>query len=263
MLRLLCNYSPVLLDMVRSREVHLDGFKLSREETFEQDLELIDGTRPAFLHWNHLPGREIDWARFGPWLRRTQQGAVNLHVMVAPDTPEDAWHQQVDDAIELFKHQVHTHLAAGVSIIIENVPYNGDGGPRYQLANAKYLAALCKRHNVAFLLDIAHARVAAANFEQSIHSYLSELPLEQVWEIHVNGPRVVHGRLKDQHEEMTEVDYDLTRWVLERTRAQQLTLEYGGTGEVFTHKTDPQALKRQLDRLHALVMSALVQQKGS
>ena len=76
------------------------------------------------------------------------------------------------------------------------------------------------------LLDLAHARVAANLLGMEDRAYLSQLPLEKAAEIHLSGSRIRFGRRIDAHESLHPEDYDLLAWVLERTQAQVVTLEY-------------------------------------
>lgn len=255
-MRLLCNYSPAILDLVRDRQLHVDGFKLSREETFEEDLDAIGDLGPSFLHWNHAPGDPIDWERFGPWLRAVRQPAVNLHVTLGNDAPPDAWFETTYAAICDLKADVARQLGDGVTVIIENMPYRGEGGPRQLLSQPSTVRELCSRADVDLLLDVAHARVAAAGLGIPVHRYLEALPLDRAWELHVNGPRVVNGVLTDRHEELTDVDYELISWLVQRSHPAQVTLEYGGTGKPYAHQTDPDALRRQISRLQRILAEA-------
>lgn len=91
------------------------------------------------------------------------------------------------------------------------------------------------------LLDLAHARVAAAFHPMDVRTYLTLLPLERVRQIHLSGAREVDGILQDAHETVSEADYDLLRWVLPRTRPEIVTLEY--------YRDDRPALKEMLVRL--------------
>ena len=77
-------------------------------------------------------------------------------------------------------------------------------------------------------------------------------------EIHVSGPRLDQGVLRDRHLELQEKDYSLLAWLLERTEPQVVTLEYGGTfpDDQTTLRNDPAALARQVERLAKMVGEA-------
>lgn len=118
-------------------------------------------------------------------------------------------------------------LQAGIDVpvILENLP---------SFPTKKYLFEsrpdlICKilaETGCQFLLDLGHARVAAAVHGIPIHDYLDQLPLEKVVQIHTSGPRLRNGVLYDAHEPLEAVDYELLTWVLAKTSPKVLTLEY-------------------------------------
>ena len=63
--------------------------------------------------------------------------------------------------------------------------------------------------DTGLLLDLAHARVAAAFQQMTVEDYLMALPLGRVWQIHVSGVREVDGMLRDAHEPLQEADYEI------------------------------------------------------
>lgn len=106
---------------------------------------------------------------------------------------------------------------------------------------------MVRESGCGFLLDLAHARVAASYQGQPARDYLARLPLERLVEIHVSGPRpgpYQDGRLIDAHQPMQEADRDLLSWVLERGRPRAVTLEYS---------KDRAQIVAQLVRLRALL----------
>ncbi len=96
------------------------------------------------------------------------------------------------------------------------------------------------------LLDLAHAWVAASNQAMKDEQYLEKLPLEQVKQIHISGPRKQRDHLQDAHESLSEEDYALLDWTLQRTSPQIVTLEY---------IREPQALRQQLWQLREIIHS--------
>jgi uncharacterized protein len=74
-------------------------------------------------------------------------------------------------------------------------------------------------------------------------TYLDQLPLEKVVEVHVSGPRRRRGRLLDSHEHMQAADYRLLEHVISRQEPQVVTLEY---------TQDRDHLSQQLSRLRRL-----------
>lgn len=98
--------------------------------------------------------------------------------------------------------------------------------------------------NCQLLLDLGHARVAAAELGLPERDYLRQLPLERVVQIHVSGPRIKNGRLFDAHDTLQPEDYALLEFALGYTRPAVLTLEY---------IRDSETLGEQLANLRRLI----------
>jgi uncharacterized protein (UPF0276 family) len=114
-----------------------------------------------------------------------------------------------------------------VPIILENMPVPPDGKGRYAFdSDPDLINEILAKTGCKMLLDLAHTRVAAANKGIDVYDYLDRLPLEEVVQIHVSGPRMHDGYLRDVHEPLQEIDYALLEWVLARVKPQVLTLEY-------------------------------------
>jgi len=83
----------------------------------------------------------------------------------------------------------------------------------------------------------------------SPEAYLSALPLEKSVQIHLAGVRAGRdGRLFDAHETLTDEDYRLLEWTLERVQPEWLTLEY--------FREDPLAVAQQLERVQEFASQA-------
>lgn len=115
--------------------------------------------------------------------------------------------------------------AIKVPLFLENMP--GFPFPGYELeSNPDTIRRILDADGCNFLLDIAHARVAADIHNTDIFSYLARLPLDRVIQLHISGPRVQDGRLSDAHEVLQVEDYKILEWVLTQTKPKVLTLEY-------------------------------------
>ena len=132
---------------------------------------------------------------------------------------------------------------AGLPIVLENL--HSIQGKRYDYAaSPEIITEIVKETESGFLLDIAHARVAAGFQGQEVHAYIERLPLDRLAQIHVSGARVKNGRVHDAHESMGAEDYQLLQWVLGICLPQVVTLEY------FRQK---EPLRQQLLRLKEMV----------
>jgi uncharacterized protein (UPF0276 family) len=140
----------------------------------------------------------------------------------------------------------HLQAICPVRIAVENMPRWTHSRPAY-VVDPAFISSVAEQADCGFLLDLAHARVAAHYLGQPARDYLARLPLDRLVEIHVSGPRpgpYPDRRLIDAHQPMREADYDLLEWVLDRTRPRAVTLEYS---------KDRAQIVAQLVRLRALL----------
>jgi uncharacterized protein (UPF0276 family) len=128
-----------------------------------------------------------------------------------------------------------------VPLILENLDYC-PGGAYEHICDPAFIAAVLNTTGAGLLLDLAHARVSAARLGLPIETYLGQLPLDRVRQLHISGPRSRAGVLFDAHEALQEQDYALLEWVLLRTQPLALTLEYN---------REEAELRAELERLRA------------
>ncbi|SRR6266540_1431062 len=133
--------------------------------------------------------------------------------------------------------------AIPVPLILENLDYC-PGGAYEHICEPAFIAAVLEETGAGLLLDLAHARVSASRLGQPIETYLGQLPLNRVRQLHLSGPRLCDGVLFDAHEPPLEEDYVLLEWVLRRSDPLALTLEYN---------REEAALREQLIRLRGLL----------
>ena len=115
--------------------------------------------------------------------------------------------------------------AIAVPLILENLDYC-PGGAYEQICDPAFIAAVLNETDAGLLLDLAHARVSAERLGLPIETYLGQLPLDRVRQLHISGPRLRDGVLFDAHAALLDEDYALLEWVLRRTKPLALTLEY-------------------------------------
>ena len=115
--------------------------------------------------------------------------------------------------------------AFDLPLILENLPSLPRMEYQYN-ADPAVIAEVVERADSGFLLDLAHARAAAAFQGVDIYAYLENLPLSRTAQLHLSGVREKNGNLYDAHEVLEEIDYQLLQWVLARCQPQVVTLEY-------------------------------------
>ena len=112
-----------------------------------------------------------------------------------------------------------------VPMLVENIeplPFDGYDFWSYP----EYICEVLERSGCGLLLDTGHLRISAERLGMRVETYLNQLPLERVMEIHVSGPRRRGGRLVDTHETLLAVDYQLLESLLARLTPRAVTLEY-------------------------------------
>lgn len=240
MLKLTANYSEALVKLIRAGEAPINGievgpwFSPKMIKKFQHEL-------PGWEFQYHASGF-ISRMRYQPgaleqlreYLACTQSRWISIHIellpvgiywlnkrfglQLPPPNPKTAR--------EKFMRMVSKVSAStNHEIIVENLSSIRPQKYAYA-ADPDTITQIVEALGVGFLLDIAHARVAAYNQGQKIKRYLERLPLAQIEQIHLSGVREKNGNLYDAHESMREKDYAILEWVMERSEPKMITLEY-------------------------------------
>lgn len=211
---------------------------------------------PIFLHFNNLISR-LRWIpgtrkSLRDYLRVTQSNWLSFHFSLLP--PGYVWAANqlgiylpppdYERSSQVFMAEVKQLKNLHLPLLIENMPSFESLKYRFEI-ETKNITGILESADADFLLDIAHAQVAASVLKLDGHQYLDGLPLQKVRQIHVSGARSKNGILYDAHDELQEEDYRLLRWVLKRSHPEMVTLEY------FRQKA---SLERQLKRLRDLIL---------
>lgn len=215
------NHHPILLHLHTALIGHSIQCELASIK------QLIDQTHPPFisLHLDVSPSRIFRfWKKAGIPMpivtrsRATQQAIENIQLLQA---------------------------TLSIPIAIENQAYHRHTGHDY-LVDPLFINEVIQQTGCHLLLDLGHARVSAAMRRESPTGYICQLPLEHVIELHVSGPGMYRGRLRDLHQPLAEADYELLRFTLESCpNLQVVTLEYYGPAE---------SLVLQLQRLREMLL---------
>jgi uncharacterized protein (UPF0276 family) len=269
---LAANYSHALLDHLAVEPGLVDAVKVSE---FDRDEYLADYRLlraqgyPLILHGlgqDVVPGTPEFATRFDPDLLGQ---AVALCEPTYLSTHIE-WRTQVEcPGREAFTTSLQRDVdklrsLVGLPVHLENVFHYrsrpGSPAPTYRnppfIGDPEFIVEMVERLDTRLLLDIGHAQVAAWHRGEAVEDYLEQLPLTSVTEIHVSGPILIGGELRDRHVEVDEAGYSLLRLALDRSSAKVVSLEYGGVGPIFADRSEPIVLQRQLKRLRAIVAGA-------
>jgi uncharacterized protein (UPF0276 family) len=130
-----------------------------------------------------------------------------------------------------------------IPVLLENMAALPRIKPPFEV-QPEWIGKILQTTDLGFLLDTAHARIAAYFLDRDIYEYLDQLPLHRIVQIHTSGPRVIAGDLRDAHEALQDEDYELISWLLEFIQPRVVTLEY---------IKDEATLRDQLNRLRQIV----------
>jgi uncharacterized protein (UPF0276 family) len=165
-------------------------------------------------------------------------------------------------------------------VVVENDYYSAGRHLRPAFSPA-VIARVVTETGCGLLLDLAHARISAAELAMADQDYVTALPVGRLREIHVAGVQRLEGewlerieavdpdlargyahRLLD-HLPMTDDDWALLDWAAGRIRGGawsepwMVTLERGGVGPVWELTGESTELRQEITRLRRAISIAL------
>jgi uncharacterized protein (UPF0276 family) len=292
------NYSAAAADLFRAGRIAVDRFKCPAWP------DLIATARQLHPVYVHLPlrvgagsgdaidtetRRPADWPRLERLLRQTGTPQVNVHL--APITG-DFPGIPVDTADPAHAEVLYSHALQDVRalvarfgarrIVVENAD-DGKGLIFHAALHPDFIRRVVDEAGCSFLLDIAHARLAAHLLGIEAREYIARLPTGRIHEIHLAGIQPFAGRwralLRDSdlteaelgwftglepgqlldHLPLADGDWPFYAWAIEQVHRGAwgqpwiATFEYGGVGPLWELLTDRAALAEQVPRLYAMI----------
>lgn len=234
-------YFPALATLAQDAEV---GFQYVRvgnwfePEIAHQALTRFPGKKFLYHHNGNIRVHESETQSFIATLRKWHQHTgcpwLSAHLDYHSDKEIQAilfegrrpYCYDMEQAIELMcqaVEAVQVHLP--VPLLLENMQH----WPLLETdltAMPEFIRRVLDQLRGGLLLDTAHARITAAILGCDVHTYLEELPLHRIIEVHVSSPRYRNGEWDNCHEVLQEADYTLLEWLLEKTTPRVITLEY-------------------------------------
>ncbi|MCY6370695.1 DUF692 family multinuclear iron-containing protein [Clostridium ganghwense] len=257
-MRIGCNWSKALKFLLEKNAVNIDYIKSGAYGTFNEQFSTIRSMRPILLHglgyFEHTGMKNIEMIDFdfaNILIKKCNSPHYGLHLSIKnsdmyPGMTEENIYEHMSKQIQSFKKNLT------VPLLLENIPDSPQEYVRfdhYPYIMPEQLSRLFIENDVSFLLDLTHAKVTAQYHGWNIHDYISELPLNRVVEIHVNGSGYdKDGFPADTHQAMENEDYKLLEWVLNYTNPDIVTLEYNG---IATENDDIviYSLEKQLNKI--------------
>jgi len=144
--------------------------------------------------------------------------------------------------------------------VAENLPVSLHDKGTYIGADPALINEALLSTETDLLFDLSHARISCAALGMELAEYVDKLPMQRLRELHITGLRSYNGSLSD-HFELTDADWQAAQWAQQCIvsgawrKPEIVALEYGGVGDVFGWRTQPEVLLTQVPRLQAMFSS--------
>jgi uncharacterized protein (UPF0276 family) len=266
-MKLAINYSTQAAELLAKGQIEIAFFKtpdwpwiINQAKTY----------CPVAVHFNLTAGNgelaRIDWQTISELMEITSTPYLNLHLEARvedfPGLPAGSTEEQQKDRIisqALADIQSALRYFKPEQVIVENVPYHGISDkvlrPCVEPATISYIL---QTSGCGLLFDISHARITAHYLGISLEDYCAQMPLSRTKEMHFTGMKWVNGKLTD-HLECQESDWQALVWIFQQIRNGSisspwlLAFEYGGVGEKFAWRSDPEVIAQQVPKLLSLI----------
>jgi uncharacterized protein (UPF0276 family) len=306
------NYSRAAEELWRAGAIRVDRFKCP---AWQDLVTTVQQTHPVYVHFPLLVGAGIgdaidaeanapaDWNKIETLLAQTDTPFVNLHLAPTtknypgvPSQSADLAHAEMIVENLLRDVRAVTRRFGADRVIVENIA--PDGGETMLPALIPHnIARIINETGCGFLLDLAHARLAAKHLGVDEREYARALPVEKLREVHITGVQPLAGRFVEllhrakveynffesmigremDHLPMTEPDWVFAEWALAQTCGEQsrtihagawrepwiVSFEYGGVSGAWEAITERAALEKDVSRLGEMVSRQCVEQRSS
>jgi hypothetical protein len=235
-------------------------------------------------------GEPADWASVDGLRAESATRIVNIHLGLnhavgsngATETGQSGHGSAGSDAETLVENLIRDVSAVVERLGTDQVAIENDhdfGGRRPPGAiMPQVMRRVVKAAGCGLVLDLAHARLVAGSLGLEARDCVDALPTHRLRELHVSGVQRLEGRwlasvrqgadditplarLCGQpldHLPMTEPDWEPLGWVAGNIyngawpQPWAVTLEFGGTGPLFSALTDADSLAEQMPRVRAM-----------
>ena len=111
-------------------------------------------------------------------------------------------------------------------LALENLNYFNQP-PYFHVCDPDFITEAVLQNDVYMVLDVAHAMITAKNMKMDIYTYLSNLPLDRIKEIHLSTPGTEKGEWRDQHEKPGAEIFKILEFIMKYNELQPyVTIEY-------------------------------------
>lgn len=272
-MHLAINYSPAAAKLVKGGKIDTDYFKTPDWDWLIDEAKSI---RPVAVHFTLEAGNDslglVDWDRVRQLSQNTATPYINLHLDARQrDYPESLVDTTVTSEVKRIFDIILTDINTVVEqfgperVIVENSPYRGISGNTMRMCVLpEMITQVVEETGCGLLLDIAHAIVTSKTLGMEVDEYISKLPVTRLKEMHFAGIHLdpISG-MWDDHLSIQENDWYWLDWVIDRIHSGEwnhpwlLAFEYGGVGEPFAGRTDPEVIEKQVPELRQHLKSLL------
>jgi uncharacterized protein (UPF0276 family) len=280
-MKIACNYYRETEELVDENRIVIDyfkfpalGFQMSimescRKQERNDFFARLAGKKPVLLHGLHPAPHDLasstfikdfDFRAVEELLALTKTPGISLHPSLQhPDPSRDTREliNTIKSNIKFLKQQ-YAHFDF---ISIENVDSFRFGC----LIDPDVIREIVYDTDCSFLLDISHAVCASRFRNEDVRDYLSRLPLDRVYEIHLNGWIIKDCDIMC-HTKINEEGYTLLAEMLDKCKPEIITIEYGrhndrigaGIPVMSPDKVNPKAkeeIAEQVNRINAILRS--------
>jgi uncharacterized protein (UPF0276 family) len=169
----------------------------------------------------------------------TRSGGVKIgHLAPVPFTEE---------ALGVFIRNIEkVKKRIDVPLILENITYNIEY-PWNEMSESEFIRRLLEETDCGLLLDVANLYINSSNLRFDWRTYLDELPLDRVVQLHFVGAHRGHDRLIDAHADRTDNDiWNVFREVSVRCDIKGAILERDENFPVFDELVSELEMAREI-----------------
>ncbi|MBP7213832.1 MAG: DUF692 family protein [Anaerolineaceae bacterium] len=253
------NYSTPIAKMIEQGEVKVDLLKCPEWDGIVNAARKV---APAYIHFeislgtHKVQGLNYDLIR--RMLETTETPYLNTHLSnhrsrsTATEENRKITLKEWREDLEFLRGKL-----PDVKIIAENLPWH-EFMPELEIAcNPSLISEFIEENDLGLLLDLSHARISSEMMGMDYRDYIARLPVDRLAELHITGIREYNGYLTD-HFEMQADDWAVAEWAKAQIdagnwrRPEIVAFEYGGVGNVFCWRTEPEAIRSQVPRLYEI-----------
>jgi uncharacterized protein len=262
-LKFAVNYSPEAAALLDEKRIDIDLYKCPN---WDDLITTANQQRPVYVHFPLMTayGRDVDLEPVAKLRAQTQTLYINMHLSGL----SSLFNMPLDEIGEDYANHLRQIIIEDVNkvtakfgsenVILENLPWD----PEYEIPllviNPTFIRHIIETTGCGLLLDLAHARIAAARMEIDVFDYIDQLPVDRLRELHVTGVYDDNGYLRD-HFPMTVEDWKLFEAAMGRIEAGEwrmpeiVACEYGGIGPMFEWRSKREVLAAEIPRMFAAV----------